>query len=769
MDVRIFNERERKGNIMKRIIAFTLMLVMMLSVVPAYAATADATLNTTSGKVFVEGTVSDPALVENGISILLKKKNAEETDEGFIGYANQIKVDEIGNYSVEFDFSKNINEYELLVFNGDTNLTDTVTVATVKSMYLTDAELSFSETDSTVTLTAELTNSPTAADFDCIAIIVGYDADGKMICMETSREVSFAKGNQQTVTATATLNRPVAFAKGFVWTSLTQMVPLCEPKSKFDKVVAYSWSLAGDDAENVHPMFYLYGGEKGSRPEDPNKETIAFLYDGNYATEAQKMKAYMESRPEEGRVVIPHFGKIIFNLDSERPNTFDNWFWWDAGIDEAIRRLDEFFKAYKAIDGPEIKGMFFDFEAGCDYSNISWGSVGGDTQLTRDELVAVYDQVIADPRYETDIKQRLDEMGFEFYNGNDYNELRYYYINESAHREAFYIGQAFASKRKAEYLNEIYEAVKKHYPDIIFSNYGSYNRVDADVKLEVMNASWYNAVPEKSERKAAEIGTHMSPTFYGQMSMTDRDVGVVAYTGYAHGTTFKKTPFNAALAVLQRMQRATAYHDDQMIMPWVMPYTSDYSAASPTPYSSTEYYKELMLQLGLCNARAFLFFNNAVRTPELDVMGENALMSDLMDELNYFIGYSGKKSLVETPVSGNTRYMLSGMKANGQNVWRIAPDIYTPDGNGGHVTKESFLVDAENLVFRIGNQCIDFPEGSRIVEYENELSSVGYWVISPLGTRPTEYIEANYDAPLATDYEYVYGAELEKLKEEMGI
>lgn len=754
---------------MNKFVSFILILLMSLSFVPVQAATADATLDTTAAQVYIEGTVEDAAKVPDGISIFLRKKDAKETDAGFIGYANQVPVNENGEYSVEFDFNKNINDYELLVFNGDTNLTDTVEVATVKTMYFTDAELSFSETDSTVTLTAELTNSPTATDFACIAIIVGYDADGKMLCMEKSEQISFTKGTATTVTATATLDRAVASAKGFVWTSITEMVPLCKPELKTDKVFAYSWSLVDPEIENVHPMFYLYGGEKGTRPEDPEKETIAYLYDGNYAAEAQKMKTYMESRPEEGRVVIPHFGKLIFNLDPDNPNTFDNWFWWDKGIDEAISRLDAFFEAYKAIDGPPIYALFFDFEAGCDYSNISWGSIGSDTQLPMSELVKVYDKIIADPRYEKDVRKILDEMGFEFYNGDDYNELRYYYRNESAHRESFYIAQKFASERAAMYLNEIYEAVKKHYPDIIFSNYGSYSRVKADVMLEPMNASWYNAVPEESDRKASSIGTHMSPVLYGQMSMTDRTVGSVAYDGYAYGTTYKKTPFNAAIAVLQRMQRTTAYHDDQMIMPWIMPYTSDYSSASPTPFSSTEYYKELMLQLGLCNARSFLFFNNSVRTPELDVMGENQLMSDLMDELNFFVGYSGKKSLVETPLSGNARYMLSGMSANGQNVWRIAPDIYTPDGNGGHVSKESFLADSENLIFRIGNQCIDFPEGSYITEYEDELSSVGYWVITPVGTRPIEYIDSNYAAPLPTDYEYVYGAELENLKKEMGI
>lgn len=749
---------------MKKITIFIAVILMLLPVC-AYADTQKALLDAANGNVFIEGKIDPVNVTEKGMSVLLRKKNAEITDSEYFGYVNQFTADNDGSYSHEFNFQGNILDYELLVYNGNTYVPDTVQVAVFKETEISDAELKISEDGSVYTLTAQVSHISYADEAECCAIIVGYDTDGRMISFSKSETAVFDGNGLQTKTLSASLSVPVARAKGFLWKNFTTVVPICKPQTETGEFFAYSWSIPGSDAPNVYPLFYLYP-QSGTRPEDPEKTACAYLYDGNYEKAAQTMKTFMESRPKEGRVIIPHMGKIMYNTDPEYPYTFDNWFWWDDGINDVISRLDNLFYKYKEIGGPEIEGVFFDFEAGCDNSNISWGRIGGDETTKLDEagLEETYSRVIEDERYVTDIRPELEKRGFEFYTGDDHTELYYYYKKTSGHTESYWIGQQFAKHRKADYMNKIYEAVKKHYPDIIFNNYGAYESVVADTMLEAENATWHQNTPEESERVASPVGTHASPVLYGQMPLNNDRV----IKGYEHGDTFKKTPFNGALAVLQKMQRATAYSDKQMIMPWIMHYTADYSASAPTPYSATEYYKELVLHLGLCNARAFLFFNAGIADLSQDWASSNALMSKLCDELNALVGYSGRTSLVTEPISGNKRYLLTGMKANGRNVWRITPDIYTPDGEG-HITKESFLKDADNLIFRIGNQVIDFPQDSYIYEYEKENSSLGYWVISPAETVPEEYTDVSFEAPAYTDYVYKYGAEQSKLKKELGL
>lgn len=181
-------------------------------------------------------------------------------------------------------------------------------------------------------------------------------------------------------------------------------------------------------------------------------------------------------------------------------------------------------------------------------------------------------------------------------------------------------------------------------------------------------------------------------------------------------------------------------------------------------FASTDYYKEVILHIGLHNANQMLFFNNATRSEAW--AHDDILLSNLLKELTEVAGFSNRKCISLDKVDINKRYLLSGMYVNGKNVWRITPDVNTPEGSG-HVTKESFLVDESNLIFRIGNQIIDFPEGSYIYNATDEQSQIGYWIYSPAGTYPEEYIDSNYTAPAESDYEFVADAELERLKLEL--
>lgn len=67
---------------------------------------------------------------------------------------------------------------------------------------------------------------------------------------------------------------------------------------------------------------------------------------------------------------------------------------------------------------------------------------------------------------------------------------------------------------------------------------------------------------------------------------------------------------------------------------------------------------------------------------------------------------------------------------------------------------DNFLVDKDELIFQIGNEIIDFPAGSYIYEPAEKLSDYGYWIISPEGTYPEEFIAEGIEpAPSSVETE----------------
>ena len=520
-----------------------------------------------------------------------------------------------------------------------------------------------------------------ADSFKCTAVIAGYDADGRLAYINMSEPAVFDYDSVKTAELTAAIPLGAQRIKGFIWSDAEKMIPLGSEAVKNDKFMAYSWSLPQEGADNVYPIFYIYDRAAQRRPEDTDGTSYAHMLDGEYTAAAEKMKAFMEARPKEERIAICHLSKTIYDPENTGVGCFDNWFWWDEGIDKVIQELRTLLDEYTKIDGPELHAIFWDFEAGCDSSNMVWryigvkpvynedGSVKDSGQLTAEELEARYQAVVDDVRYSTDIRPHLEKLGYE---GDDNNELYYYWRRVTGHTKSYYLGQIFAEERKYGYLNEIYQAVCEYYPNIIFSNYGDYNLIMADEPIEAENSSWHMVLPDESERTPSPVGTHGSPVLYGQMSDT------LKVSAYAYGLTVPKTPFNGALAVLQKMQRAAGYLNEQKIMPWVGNRTWDYS--DKIPYASTEYYNELILHLGISGADAFLYFNNASASEAW--AEDDVLFSNLMEELNEVAGVSGKKCITTKPVSANARYMLSGTETGGKTVWRITPDIYTPLHDG---------------------------------------------------------------------------------------
>ena len=136
---------------------------------------------------------------------------------------------------------------------------------------------------------------------------------------------------------------------------------------------------------------------------------------------------------------------------------------------------------------------------------------------------------------------------------------------------------------------------------------------------------------------------------------------------------------------------------------------------------------------------------------------DDILLSNLLHELDELVGYKDRKPIENVDVPWSRRYVLNGMTANKRTVWRLSPDISVPG-----LTIENFLVSEKPLKFQIANEVIQFPEGSYIYKPSKEYSAYGYWVISPLDTRPEEYYDDTVE-PAPEPYEPASDAERKEI------
>lgn len=427
-------------------------------------------------------------------------------------------------------------------------------------------------------------------------------------------------------------------------------------------------------------------------------------------TVAKETAYYLKSMPE-GRHAID-----IYRLSYDINNGEENVIWWDKGADELRKIMYKFFEALKS-EGAELDYIIDDMED--DMSNWS---------IEKKEIA---DAIVADPRYATQIRPELESRGFRF--GTEEQGDLYYVVNYTKDKSAYNIwNRAMDGDRIADYHNSVfYNVAKEFYPDIKLSNYSSvaYN---GEAKLITgLGHKTYLGGPGKSY-----IGTHSAPVCYGTINHITWEGK--APEGYRFDR-FHKTAYNAML--LDSMRAQSAYLSTEgRIMPWIG-IKGWHKGGTYGNFFGTDYYQEFLFHTGLLNPDPFLVYNEG----SSDTGDDMNLIENIFYQLDELCGFADRKPLVTKAVDWNRRYLLSGMYAGGKNVWRITPDLYIPG-----VSMQNFLVDDKEMIFQIGNEIVDFPDGSYVYTPDKKLSEYGYWVISPKGTYPEEFTCGEISPALAS-------------------
>ncbi len=482
---------------------------------------------------------------------------------------------------------------------------------------------------------------------------------------------------------------------------------------------AFVWEKTSG-ADNLYRPFSFYP----SHIDAPHTGSIAA--DGIEAT-ARKMKDYFDTLPEGKRAINPTFTLRYLYEDME------GLYWYDKGLAKHNSVMDELFRCYKALGGRDVDEVTCDMEG---YCNVWYAEgIANTKKITMDEL---YYMVQNDPRYPR-LKRELSEWDFTFYYGDDHPELYYMYAHANdcppndPKKKDVYIGINFSDEWiNRNYLDKVFELYRSYFPNIKFSQYDCYEK---DVPIYSTSSyghiyGYFDEPTPKSERSHTYVGTHSSWSNYGAHRPT---LISSPPPGYPY-KEFYSTPFNAVLYQHIRMENTLLYMPDSKIQPWVSCFSFCYN--NTTPYAVTDYYHEYIYHFGLGGPDPFLFYNYEDGQFGLK---DNLIFSELLHDLDDLVGFEDRRSLVKGRTPFDSRYILSGMYAGGKNVWRITPDLSTDD-----VTIDSFKVSDSPLTFRIGQQVVEFPEGSFIYEPESDgrlapYSKAGYFVISPEGSEPREY------------------------------
>lgn len=433
----------------------------------------------------------------------------------------------------------------------------------------------------------------------------------------------------------------------------------------------------------------------------------------------------------------------------------DNYLWFDEGIAKVKSVITQFFETYSAIGGKadyiiddnESTATVYGFENAAIANFQEDGetvteSIEKHGHLYEDYIKEMLIQVEEDPRYETDIKPLLEERGFVF--GEDYDlkylnlfptavgvrQQRFYESDPPQGAENAYLvfNDVMEIRTRQAYKEAVFDPIRAIYPEIKTSNYGYVTKSGKTPVVEFNGNStllYDSSIPLIS-------GTHSSPVLYGKYN----NIRTKKPEGYPF-EIFKKTSFNILLMEMKQYQDVLLSDDTGGIMPWITmrTWSDDFIGGKYYNYNDTDYHYEMIFHVALGNPDPFLIFNNGSTANTVEE--DTKQLEETFYYLDSILGYDDREPIVpsvDNAIAYDQRYLLSGMYAGGKNVWRITPDLFTPG-----MSLEKFLYDAQQMIFKIGNQVIDFPEGSYIDRTSGDPSEYGYWVISPAGTFPKEY------------------------------
>jgi len=512
---------------------------------------------------------------------------------------------------------------------------------------------------------------------------------------------------------------------------LAMLVPMCltataeEPVTVADVAVdpfyMFNWeSVKEGKYDNIYSSPFFWTAER-----------VNYVISWNGAntpkTLAQETYKLFQTRPEGARFIKFGFPARIYLYGS-----MENYVYMDKGVDKLVTWFEEFLTEFKALGGV-IDGLILDTEI------VDMGAYYLHQDAQKDPLV--YNQIVSDPRYATEIRPLLEERGFPFWTENvtEYTPEIYSIsrnLTGTKYAEARAIWDRVMRNRIGYYLDEaVCQPLWKYYPDALVSDYQSADRAGwykflsdtGDNSFGELTASGGNAEKVGNTSNHNIYHSRPSETFYKNSNGNVLYKNPYSYNDAIYG----KTAFNMTLWEINQAKNIYASTDNKQISYWLTSY--NYGDA---PLKNSAYTTEAIYHLGMLNPQPFLGYVVASEVADVEYYDRLDVLSQQLAELTRVAGYSDRK-VIEVPANWNDSYLLSGMYANGRNIWRITPDTT-------QVTLQDFKVEGTDPTFSVGGKTITFPGGKIIEDSKiDAVGSCGYWVETAADVTPIITTDAN--------------------------
>ncbi|MBE7002654.1 MAG: hypothetical protein E7421_08240, partial [Ruminococcaceae bacterium] len=433
---------------------------------------------------------------------------------------------------------------------------------------------------------------------------------------------------------------------------------------------------------------------------------INATFDGRPASTIQKLakglKELFDEYPDGARYI--NFPLNIEALAEEKV-------YLDKGTAIFRAWMEEFFKEYKAIGG-KLDGLVIDVE----YHDGHAYYVGVAARTD----AALFDRIVADPRYKTEIRPKLEERGYDFNVPSGKSE-----ISTMISGANYDIWNAVMTNRLCEYINEAVEPLFTYYPDALVSNY-----------CYPSSKAWNSNVSNNSVASVGGntnyAGNTANQNFYLRRAHNDYFISGSTYKYIKppayNNAVYEKSKFHSFQFEMMIFKNMYDAADSKRISAWIAGY--DYNDGKKTTdyIGKTPYYAEALFHIGLLNPQPFIGYT--LQSDEGDNY-DNAIqiISESLEELTKLIGASDRK-----PISifndWSSDYVLSGIYAGGRNIWRITPDT-------DEVSLSQFKVKDKAPTFSVNGQTVIFPQG-RIIETSDIhiVGTCGYWIETPANVQP---------------------------------
>jgi len=408
----------------------------------------------------------------------------------------------------------------------------------------------------------------------------------------------------------------------------------------------------------------------------------------------------------------------------------------DAVVPLVSGWLDEFLTEYKRIGG-KLDGLVIDVE----YLYTSYYYIHSEF-FTKDPLV--YDKIVKNPIYREKIRPKLVEKGFQFYPNPTEHTPEIYSIHPKSGAQydtSRGIWDAVLTAYKNQIITDSCAPLWKYYPDAVVCDY-----TVRDIKPWIRQMGDHGGIGGSSGGVINTAGNASNENFYSVRPSTNffkdsnggpdyKNVGT--YTE----AVFENNAFNRFLYETNIGKETVMGSTNGKVTYWM---AHAYYGEARNPYVHSPYYAELLYHLSLLDPERFLGYilpQDCKTDGGQDAEKYGHALQIVDESLRKVSDLAGYKDRQRLPVSKawNDHYVVTGMYANGRNIWRITPDNTI-------MARDDFQVKGTtDPTFKIQGTTVTFP-GGKIVEESAvyEIGTCGYWVETPKDVYPVVTKEADY-------------------------